>query len=179
MKRHWQYALYVFRHRWFVMVECFKLGLIWRGLVHDLSKFRPSEWFPYATHFFGPNSHHKDGSHAAKGIQTGRDKTGYYKPTDTGDPAFDFAWLLHQKRNRHHWQWWILPEDGGGVKILPIPEKYVEEMVCDWRGAGRAQGLTKDWRNPRPYFEANNAKMQLHPDTFRRIEVELTVGEKF
>jgi hypothetical protein len=93
MKRHWEYLKYVVRHRWFVMLACFQHGLIWRGLVHDLSKFLPSEWFPYARFFYEPNGTKK----------TRRDKSGYYKPTDTGDSAFDFAWLLHQKRNRHHW----------------------------------------------------------------------------
>ncbi len=141
-----KYLSYVVRHKWYVMVGCFKCGLIWRGLVHDLSKFRPSEFFPYARHFYGPDSHHKDGSHAAKG-------------GDTGDEAFDFAWLLHQKRNRHHWQWWILPEDEGGVKVLPMREPHLTEMICDWKGAGRAQGHGDDVV---PWYRKNRPKMQLH-----------------
>ena len=149
------------------MIECFKRGLIWRGLVHDWSKLRPSEFFPYAWHFYGPDSHHKDGSHAAKGIQTGRDETGYYKPTDTGDAAFDCAWLLHQKRNRHHWQWWILPEDKGGIVLLPMRESYLAEMICDWKGAGKAQGHGDDIR---PWYAKNGSKMQLHQETRKIVE---------
>ncbi len=82
------------------MIECFRAGLYWRGIIHDMSKFLPSEFFPYANHFYG-------------GIQTGRNGTGYYKPTNTGDAQFDWAWLLHQKRNSHHWQFYLLPEDEG------------------------------------------------------------------
>jgi hypothetical protein len=136
------------------MLACFSHGLIWRGLKHDLSKFMPSEWFPYARFFYEPNGAKK----------TKRDKSGYYKPTDTGDQDFDFAWLLHQKRNRHHWQWWVLPEDSGGVKVLPMWWADALEMFCDWIGAARAQGVT-DWWNPRRWYEINKHKMQLHPGT--------------
>ena len=146
---YWPYLKYVLRHKWFVMRACLRHRLYWRGLTHDLSKLLPSEFGPYARHFYGPNA------------KQWRDKTGYYKPTDTGDAAFDFAWLLHQKRNQHHWQWWILPEDEGGVKIMEMSEIARMEMVCDWEGAGLAQGkpdIAAWWRT-------NNHKMQLAPAT--------------
>src|SRR5690349_4010162 len=128
MTRHWRYLLYVVRHKWFVYRAGRALGVgRWQLVVHDWSKFRPSEWMPYANFFYGPKP------------KPVRDATGYYKPTDTGDEAFDFAWLLHQKRNPHHWQWWLLPEDDGGVKVLPMPDRYRREMLADWRGAGLAQ----------------------------------------
>ncbi len=163
--KYFKYLRYLLKHIYYVRQECWKRGLYWRGLVHDLSKFLPSEFVPYSNFFYGKS---------AKPI---RDKTGYYKPTDTGDKAFDFAWLLHQKRNRHHWQWWILPEDEGGVKVLNIPEPFLTEMICDWIGAGKAQGHfsppedsmleTKKW------WIANNHKMQLHVNTKRNIEYKL------
>jgi len=130
------------------------MGIIWQGVVHDLSKLLPSEFIPYANYFYG-NKKQK------------RDKTGYYKPTDAGGKEFDFAWLLHQKRNKHHWQWWILPEDEGGIKVLDMPLKYRKEMICDWRGAGKAQGYgdnTKEW------YTVNKNKMRLHKNTRNWIE---------
>lgn len=158
MKAHLGYLSYVLRHKWFVFVECCKLGIPWLGIVHDLSKFRPDEWFPYVDAFYG------DGDVRRAAIRC--DSTGYYKPTDSGDPAFDFAWLLHQKRNRHHWQWWILPQDEDGLKVLPMPDRYRREMLADWIGAGMAQGKpdTCAW------YEKNSTKMQLHPDTRAWIE---------
>jgi len=107
------------------------MGLMWQGLIHDWSKFLPSEFFPYANHFYGD-------------ISRGRDKTGYYKPTNTGDKNFDFAWLLHQKRNMHHWQWWVLPKNGGKSIALNMPLRYRKEMLCDWRGASRAQSQSSN-----------------------------------
>lgn len=154
-----KYFRYVFRHKWFVFLEACKMGIPWRGLLHDMSKFSPDEWIPYANFFYG------------KKIQR-RDSTGYYKPTDTGDAAFDFAWLLHQKRNRHHWQWWILPEDDGGVKILPMSDVYRREMLADWRGAGRAQGYGD---NTNAWYQKNKGHMQLHPETRAWIEAQLGI----
>lgn len=157
--KHLKYAYYILRHKWFVMIECFKAGLYWQGIIHDLSKFLPSEWFPYANYFYK---------------RTVRNKTGYYKPTDTGDKAFDYAWLLHQKRNKHHWQWWILPEDEGGSKLLEIPPKYLVEMICDWIGAGKAQGFKSPKGKPlfetQKWYEQNKHKMQLNKQT--RIDIE-------
>ena len=143
-----RYLRYLIRHKFFVGVECFKMGLYWQGITHDWHKFLPSEFFPYVSQFGG-------------GIQTGRDKTGYYKPTDTGKPAFEIAWLKHQKRCWHHWQSWCVPVEGGGVKAYPIPGKYRLEMICDWKGAGRAQGKP----DVVGWWETNKVKMTMHPDT--------------
>lgn len=155
-----KYLKYVLRHRWFVFVECCKSRIVWLGLVHDLSKFRLDELIPYARHFNG-------------NIKKGRDSTGYYKPVDTGDSAFDFAWLLHQKRNKHHWQWWILPNDEDGLVILDMPMKYRKEMLADWRGAGRAQGTLDN----KAWYMKNGDKMQLHPNTRRWVEEQLGINK--
>ena len=149
VKVHLKYARYVLRHKWFVFRAACKLGIPWLGIIHDWSKLMPSEWIPYARFF--------------------------YKPTDTGDAAFDFAWLLHQKRNKHHWQWWVLPEDEGGLKVLPMSDRYRREMLADWRGAGRAQGYGD---NTCEWYEANKTKMQLHPDTREWIEKMLALQKR-
>ena len=159
MGRYVAYLSYIVRHKWFVAIECCRLNIPWRGIIHDLSKFRLDEFVPYARYFYN-----RDGT----AIQR-RDDTGYYKPTNTGDQAFDFAWLLHQKRNRHHWQWWVLPEDEGRVKILEMSDVARREMLADWRGAGRAQGTpyTAVW------YQVNKHKMCLGPETRQWIEERL------
>jgi len=166
--KYWKYLKYVLRHKWYVGIECVRRGLIWRGIMHDMSKFLPSEFIPYANFFYGENND----------IKRGRNATGYYKPTDTGDNDFDFAWLLHQKRNRHHWQWWILPEDEDGIKIIKMDDKYRTEMLCDWIGAGKAQGHFSPKDDPlqetRNWWNANNHKMQLHEDTRLYFDLFLT-----
>ena len=156
-----RYLKYVVRHKYFVMKECFRSGLIWRGMLHDNSKFLPSEFIPYAKFFYG-------------NVEPKRDDTGYYKPTDTGCVLFDFAWLLHQKRNDHHWQWWILPEDNGGIKVLEMSYDSIIEMVCDWVGAGKAQGFASPPNEPmrecQQWYESNKHKMNLHATTRAIVE---------
>ena len=161
MNKHLRYLSYVLRHKWFVFVECWRLGIPWRGVVHDLSKFPPAEWFPYVEHFHGRN----------RNIHYGRDKTGYYRAGDTGDDAFDLAWLHHQHSNKHHWQWWVLLLDANDKAVRPMPDVYRKEMLADWRGAGRAQGTpdTKAW------YLHNRDKMLLHDDTRRWIEQQLGI----
>jgi len=156
--KYLRYLKYVLKHRWYVFLECCKVGQYWLGIIHDLSKFLPSEFVPYAKHFYGKG----------RDIKTGRDATGYYRAGDSGEDDFDFAWLLHQKRNRHHWQYWILPMDDGIEKIFDMRDKYLVEMFCDWAGAGKAQKSklsTKEW------YEKNKGKMRLSLNT--RIWLEL------
>lgn len=159
--RYVRYFWYVVQHKWFVMLECWKRGLIWRGLAHDWHKFLPDEFVPYARHFGG-------------NVVSKRDKTGYYKPEDTGDPAFDRAWHRHQKRAWHHWQSWCVPREGGaGVLTHEMPWAHTVEMVCDWVGAGRAQGKP----DVMAWYEANAGKLALHPVT--RLIAEQLLTERY
>jgi Family of unknown function (DUF5662) len=145
-RAHLAYLRYLMRHKWFVLLACRRTGTpMWRGLVHDMSKFRPSEWFPYLRTFYDPLG----------------DKQ--YEP----DPDFDLAWLLHQRRNPHHWQAWILRADDGGSKALRMPEAFAREMVADWIGAGRAISGRSD---PRPWYDKSKHKMKLHPETRALVE---------
>jgi len=140
-------------HKKNVFIECWKTGLYIHAFTHDLSKLRPSEFFPYARFFMS------------------KDRANNYKTKTSDEDNIDFqsGWLLHQKRNKHHWQFWILPEDEGGIKVLEMPLKYRKEMLCDWRGAGRAYG-TPDTRK---WWRENNHKMKLHPEVRKWIEDNL------
>ena len=141
IKRHIAYLKYVLRHKWFVLLASRKLKCsLWRALVHDLSKFLPSEWFPYAECFYK-----KDG-------------TKQYNETI----KFNIAWRLHQHRNKHHYQYWILQCDDGRSVPLPMPEKYVREMIADWTGAGMA---TSGRSSPVSWYMDNAHKITLHEDT--------------
>ena len=153
-----KYLDYLLRHKYYVMKECFSEGLYWRGLMHDMSKFLPSELFPYANHFTSDIK--EDGDD--------------YKSVDTGDKEFDFAWLSHQKKNKHHWQWWILLGDEGGLIAMEMEEPYLIEMICDWQGAGKAQGKVspKDdkYLETRNWYANHKNKMQLNEKTRSKIE---------
>jgi len=156
MKMYWQYLRSVLRHKWFVFVECCKLGIPWLGLIHDWSKFLPSEFGPYARYFYG-------------GLQDGSTEK------ENAEQAFDVAWLHHQHRNKHHWQRWLLTLDSarsdGKLIALPMPHRYLLEMLADWRGAGRAYGNpdTKGW------YLGHKDQIWLHPDTRLCVERSLSI----
>lgn len=143
---YWKYLKYVIKHKWYVGKECFKCGLYWRGIVHDLSKFLPSEFIPYARYFYGD-----------KNMKTSKD--------------FDFAWLLHQKRNDHHWQWWYLVMDEDKNVCIQMTDDALIEMICDWRGVGKA--LTgKD--NSLKWYKEKHDRMLLNCVT--RMNAEYILG---
>jgi len=151
MKQYVRYLSYISRHKYYVFRECVAFGLFWRGVFHDMDKLRPSSFIAYANQFYN-----KDGT--KKQI---RDETGYYKPTDTGNPAFEKAWFEHTRRNDHHWQYWILAIEEGEEKMLEMPWGAVQEMICDWIGAGKAQGTP----NSLKWWNANKHKMRFNINT--------------
>lgn len=142
-------------HKWFVFLECAKIGMPIAGIVHDWSKFLPDEFIPYARYFNTDR----------------RDKYGDYDVGKADNDAFLVAWLKHQHRNPHHWQYWILLPDEYPTHIIAMPERYWREMIADWRGAGRAY-TGKD--NTTEWYQRNKDKMRLHPET--RIQVEVSLG---
>ena len=154
MKRHLNYLKYLLRHKWFVFVACLRIGASpWQGIIHDWSKFRPSEWIPYAQCFYAP-----DGS---KQYKEGMD--------------FALAWNDHQKRNKHHWQYWLITWDRDVTEPLPMPHRYVKDMIADWMGAGRT--ITGKWEVGE-WYNANCDKMILHESTRFKVEMIL-IGKGF
>ena len=151
MKRHIAYLKHILRHKWFVLVASIRIGApLWRALVHDLSKFRPREWFAYAEAFYSPEG------------------VGWYNPTN----AFNVAWNHHQKSNLHHWQYWMLKEDDPSkIILLPMPKKYVLEMIADWMGAGRA--IHGEW-DPSDWYNEHYHSIQFNKKTRDMVDVMLS-----
>ena len=74
---YWKYFCYICNHKWNVGIECLKSGLYTHALTHDLSKFLPSEFIPYAKFFHFKN----------RAIN--------YKQSDESDLNFQQGWCLH------------------------------------------------------------------------------------
>jgi hypothetical protein len=199
MKPHWQYLRYVLRHKWYVFLACRQLGVpLIQSVIHDWSKFLPCEWFPYVRYFYGLpkvgdiiDVRVIDGfGGPARIIETRYSPGSRYKvqmvdnnPVEPfwahdfevhgvveSKQAFDRAWNHHQKANKHHWQYWVLSFDDGGVESLEMPERYRTEMVADWVGAGLAINGYVDVEG---WYAKNRDKMKLHPATRRFVEEEL------
>lgn len=194
MIEHLKYLWYVLKHKWLVFVECCRLGIPWRGITHDLSKFSPREWRAYVR----------------------QQKLGFH-PDDWTD-EFAAAINAHHKANSHHPEYWILSsrftgpwrivdatQFGGGLgldrrgrtllevpaevsvcrnvsdllldlcnlansRVLPMPDHDRREMLADWIGAGKAQGMAvgvDEW------YVQNSTRIILHPETREWVEEQL------
>ena len=119
-------------HRKCVRQMCFKMGIPWQGLVHDLSKYSLKE-LSIAKYYIGTRSPH----------EVCRETLGYSP-----------SWLNHYHKNKHHWQFWLDMEDWPGKVIaIKMPYKYVIEMFCDMVGASKAYaGKVWDCSMPLQYY---------------------------
>lgn len=109
------------RHKWVVFKLCLKVGEPWRGLMHDLSKYSPTEFFESVKYYTGTHS---------PIVECKKDK------------GYSNAWLHHRGRNKHHIDYWI---DLSSPDQMPImPYKYVVEMICDKLAAGIIY-MGKEW----------------------------------
>jgi hypothetical protein len=161
---HARYFSYIVRHKWFVFQAGRLTGAsLWRLIKHDWSKFFPSEWMPYASYFYGePPARTQSGrpNHELTEFQWRQESRA----------RFNRAWLLHQHRNDHHWQHWVLRNDDGTTECLEMPSHVAKEMLADWMGAGRA--ITGKWECAE-WYAKNRDKIQLHPETRAFIEANL------
>lgn len=119
-------------------------------LEHDSSKYQSDEYYAYLNHFYPSDKYPDD------------------------EDAYGMAWLLHQHRNPHHWQYWVLPNDDGSIRSLDIPFSEVCNMLCDWHSfsAKDPSSTAQKW------YADNGSKMQLSDETKRLIdELIIYLGE--
>lgn len=111
------------KHRFTVFKLCCKSGILFRGLVHDLSKYSPIEFFESVKYY-----------------------QGNYSPIRNckKDKGYSEAWIHHTGRNKHHHEYWY---DYDAPEENPvIPYKYTVEMICDTLAAGMTYQKEK-WTN--------------------------------
>ncbi|MBR4184340.1 MAG: catalase [Clostridia bacterium] len=102
----------VTRHRTLVMKHCFLAGIPFRGLVHDLSKFSPTEFIPGARYY-------EEGKRSPN--EREREVTGY-----------SAAWMHHKGRNPHHWEYWFdVSPVTHRYEPVRMPIDYLKESFCD------------------------------------------------
>ncbi|GGB61017.1 DUF5662 family protein [Fictibacillus barbaricus] len=144
MKSYWKYLLYILEHKLNVLLECWKEGLYVQGMMHDMSKFNPIEFFPYARKF--------------------------YLNKKLDEFEWEYAWLHHQHHNKHHWNYWVV--DSVKREALPMPRKYLLEMICDYRSFSRTWGRKRIDTDMADRLIRNllTEKVILHPKTRKECE---------
>lgn len=146
----------VVKHRHLVIAHCFRAGIGMQGLLHDLSKFSPTEFIPGALYFQGTRS------------PTEREREVY---------GYSFAWMHHKGRNRHHFEYWCdLNPATKRYEAARMPIRYVKEMFCDRIAASKIyQGENYTNWHPLDYYLRGNARSRMHPDTADLLESWLTM----
>ena len=152
----WKHFKTITKHRFIVMIGCFRVGLIRQGLCHDLSKYSPVEFWNGARFYQGTRS-----PNTAEREQKG----------------FSEAWMHHKGRNRHHYEYWTdLSYRTRQYESVEMPRKYFVEMIMDRRAACLVyQG--KNYRDDSAliYFDKSKEKALMHPETRRQLTYVLTM----
>lgn len=140
------------KHRRLVRRGCFKIGLYWQGLTHDLSKYSPTEFLVGAKYWQGtrsPNNAERD------------------------DLGCSYSWMHHKGRNKHHFEYWVdyslNPEEP--FAFVPMPDKYIAEMVMDRIAASKVyMGEKYTQGHPLEYMLRHPDKPIMAEETKNKLE---------
>lgn len=152
----WQHFKTITHHRWLVREGCFQVGLYWQGLTHDLSKYSPTEFLVGARLWTGvrsPNS-------------AEREEKGYSE-----------SWMHHKGRNKHHYEYWTdLSPVSKRYESVPMPRKYLAEMVMDRIAACKVyQGANYTENSPLQYFLKSRERAFMCDQLRSELEYLLTM----
>ena len=141
-------------HKKYVFEACCEAGIPLQGLLHDLSKFSPTEFLESVKWYSGDRSP----------IDNCKDAQGY-----------SMAWFHHRGRNKHHWEYWVDNFQDGMTPTL-MPFKYALEMLCDFIGAGKAYLKDKfTWEKEWEWWKTKRELVVMHPVVWHFINMELSL----
>lgn len=151
----WKHFKTITNHKIMVMKGCFRVGLYWQGLIHDLSKYMPSEFLVGVKYYQGTQSPNN----------AEREARGYSS-----------AWLHHKGRNKHHYEYWLdySAHEGRGIIPVQMPDKYVAEMFVDRVCACKIYNKGH-YSNDMPlaYYDKGKSYIILHKHTREQLEMLL------
>ncbi|MCR5420290.1 MAG: DUF5662 family protein [Lachnospiraceae bacterium] len=139
-------------HRRLVRKGCFKVGLYFQGITHDLSKYSPSEFLVGVRYY-----------------------QGFRSPNNAEREALGYsgAWLHHKGRNKHHYEYWFDYSALEGKGIIParMPDKYIVEMFMDRVAASKTynKGKYSD-AFPLEYFLKGKPNILMEEHTLKTLE---------
>lgn len=148
----WKHFCTIRNHKKLVKQSCFKVGLYKQGLLHDLSKYSPTEFLVGCKYYQGNKSPNN-----AERIERG----------------YSSAWLHHKGRNKHHMEYWIDygVEKEKGITGMKMPVKYVVEMFLDRVAACKNYQKEKyTTESPLKYYEQGKAVHILHEESRELLE---------
>lgn len=155
MKKFFGHLKNVIVHKYWVLHYCHKMGITWRGIVHDLSKFHPIEFFESVKFYQGDKSPIPE----CKKVN-----------------GISYGWQHHKGRNPHHYEYWTDLYDDGTRVCHKIPYKYLMELLADWFAAGKTYAINagKKFSAKDEYQwwlkKKENPNLAIHPATLEFID---------
>lgn len=153
------------RHRRLVRKGCFKVGLYWQGLTHDLSKYSFEEFSVGVKYYQGVRS-----PNVAE-----RRTIGY-----------STAWMHHKGRNKHHYEYWSDYSEKTLNHLAPMemPKKYFVEMIVDRIAACKVyKGSNYKDSDAYDYFKERDHLGNINENTYNELERILSMlrdkGEEY
>lgn len=148
-----EHFITITKHKLLVMDGCFKLGMYYQGIMHDLSKYSPTEFLVGAKYYQGDRSPNN---------------------AEREDYGMSRAWMHHQGRNKHHFEYWIdytVDGEKGKRKPMRMPKKYVVEMFVDRIAASKNYNpKTYTDRFPLEYFMKGYDTVPMHEKTKEELK---------
>jgi hypothetical protein len=150
LKNIWKHFKRITKHKIYVMKFCFKAGLYWQGITHDLSKYGFTE-------FSESIKYYKEG---ISPINVSKRENGW-----------SLAWLHHRGRNLHHDLNWIDEfSNYPHLNIIAMPYNYAVEMLCDFLAAGFVYSGHEDIQQELNWWnKEKETKHFMHPATKKFI----------
>lgn len=147
----WKHFKTITEHKILVMKYCFRIGLYRQGIVHDMSKYSPEEFWVGVRFYQGNRS-----PNVAE-----REVYGYSR-----------AWLHHKGRNKHHFEYWIdFSVDKKGLAGNKMPVRYMAEMMMDRIAASRVyKGKDYTDSSPLEYYQREKQFIVMHPESKALLE---------
>ncbi|MGL5381039.1 DUF5662 family protein [Clostridium sp.] len=164
------YFKYVVNHKKNVFKVCINNDDFIHGITHDLSKFLPSEFIPYAKWFYGEYGvKFKDKAKELEdAIWCCDDKVkleeceNELRKYHKCKREFEVAWCNHYRRNKHHWNYYY---NYIRNRCKDMDDKYIKQMVYDWMAMGMVFGDTAQ-----SYYLNNYNKIELSEKSRYKLE---------
>ncbi|MCM1568924.1 MAG: DUF5662 family protein [Roseburia sp.] len=166
MSKFWKHLKTISYHKYLVARGCFQIGLYKQGLLHDMSKYSPTEFLVGVKYYQGNRSPNN---------------------AEREDRGYSAAWLHHKGRNKHHYEYWIdysVQSAEGGMVPVPMPDRYIAEMIMDRIAAAKVYEGDKytDASALRYYCKRGTGQAPIHEKTAKKLlyylELLAQEGEK-
>lgn len=111
-------------HKKNVAQYCFKFGIWWRGIMHDMHKFTWVELYESVKYYT---------------------ENGSPIPIAKKENGMSIAWMHHKNHplGKHHYEYWQDNFDSGRISLI-MPFVYNLEALCDYLGACKTYGKLND-----------------------------------